>query len=468
MTDVANGFEGGTSGTTITQGSGGNSGGASGGHFDVVGIGTGAALTFDSTHAAHGSLAAKMATGSPAANSYLEWSTSLSGSAITQAWFRVYCYFTAFTGTVRIVRALNGSSFIAAVAINSSGKVLTQDTSGTTRTTSTLTLPVNQWFRLEGFFTGSATAGQVEVKIFTTSADATSPDETDTTAATLNTTGTFTGITFGNPSSVASYTFWLDDLGASVAAYLGPSVASAALAETGSSADTLAAAAAVAVAESGSAADAAAVAASASLAEAGASADALGVAGAVSLADAATGAEALGVAAAASLIETGTAADAVTAGGAAAMGESGSAADSLSVSAALSLADGAAGADILAVTVPVGLADLAAAAETAGIAAMARLVEDGGTSSEALAVTGAPALADSGSAADTLAAMLLQVKGTGIATVADVAAGRASATARGTGPSLITAGSAGVPAVSGEDTGTATVTQPRRSVATVT
>ena len=59
---LTNTFEGGTSGTTITQSVNGNSGGASGNFFDTVSIGGGATDAADNTHAAHGTLSAKIAT----------------------------------------------------------------------------------------------------------------------------------------------------------------------------------------------------------------------------------------------------------------------------------------------------------------------------------------------------------------------------------------------------------------------
>lgn len=219
MTKLINSAEGGTSGTTVTTG---NSGSSSGNAFDALTIGTSATLTFDSTHAAHGGLAYKFTTPVSDTNSIVEWTTSLTGSSLSQVWFRAYCYITAHTGTLKLVEVLSSTTVRASIALNSSGKVLTQNAAGTTLTTSTTTVPLNQWFRLEGFFIGSATVGQVEVKIFTTSADEVTPDETNTSTAVQNTGGTINRIQFGNPTTVASYTIWMDELGASDTAYIGP------------------------------------------------------------------------------------------------------------------------------------------------------------------------------------------------------------------------------------------------------
>ena len=219
MTKVFNTAEGGTSGATVSTG---NSGGSSGSAFDTVTIGSSATLTFDNTHAAHGTLAYKFVTPSTDTNSLVIWTTSLTGSSLTKVWFRAYVYITAHTGTLKLIEALSGSTVRASIALNSSGKVLLQNAAGTTLVTSTTTVPLNQWFRLEGFFVGDTSVGQVECKIFTTSADEVNPDEIQTTAATQNTGGTINRIQYGNPTSVASYTFWMDEVGASDTAYLGP------------------------------------------------------------------------------------------------------------------------------------------------------------------------------------------------------------------------------------------------------
>ena len=218
MTKLVNNAEGGSSTTTVTTG---NSGGSSGSAFDVVTIGTSAALTFDTTHIAHGSLSYKFVASS-SGSVVCAWSTSLTGSSLTQVWFRAYVYTTGHSSTLKLIEALSTSTQRAAISINTSGKIILVNAAGTTVATSTTTIPTNQWIRLEGFFIGSATVGQIECKIFTTSADAVTPDETQTTTAVQNTGGTINRLQFGNPTSGVSFTHWMDELGASDTAYLGP------------------------------------------------------------------------------------------------------------------------------------------------------------------------------------------------------------------------------------------------------
>jgi hypothetical protein len=217
-----NNAEGGSNGTQVTTA---NSGGASGTAFDSMGTGTAATLTFDNTHVAHKALAYKVLAGSPAANTFATWTTALTGSTVTEAWFRVYLYFTANPGsTLRVVGLRSGSTTRANIAINTSGKVLLLNAAGSIIKTSTASIPLNQWFRLEGFVIGDASVGQIECKMFFTAMDQDTPDETQSTTALQNTGGTINRIDYGNPSSVASFTFWMDDLAVSSAGYIGPVV----------------------------------------------------------------------------------------------------------------------------------------------------------------------------------------------------------------------------------------------------
>jgi hypothetical protein len=219
---VFNNAEGGTNGTAVTTA---NSGGASGTAFDSLGSGATTTLTFDNTHAAHKSLSYKILVGTTNNNSFLTWTTSLTGSSVTQVWFRVYLYLTANpSSTLRIIGARNGSTTRGNIAINSSGKLLLLNAAASILKTSTASVPLNQWFRIEGYILGDASVGQMEVKLFSTAMDEDTADETQTTTALQNTGGSITRIDFGNPSSLASYTFWADDVAASSTGYIGPVV----------------------------------------------------------------------------------------------------------------------------------------------------------------------------------------------------------------------------------------------------
>lgn len=219
---LTNSFEAVTpSGTTVTAA---NSGGGSDSTFDVVQAPpAGGTLASDSTHAAHGSLGCKVATGATSGNTYVSWTTSLDTGSLT-VWWRMYLYFTANPGAnVRVKALLNSGNLVCGCIISTSGLVITNFASaGTTATTSTAAIPLNQWFRLEGKDIVSTSVGQTEVKLFS-SMDSTSPTETDTSAATQNNGSAFSALRMGATTSAANVTaFWMDDVGYSDTAYIGP------------------------------------------------------------------------------------------------------------------------------------------------------------------------------------------------------------------------------------------------------
>ncbi|HSR87236.1 MAG TPA: hypothetical protein VLM11_23900, partial [Streptosporangiaceae bacterium] len=216
---LANTAEGGTSGTTVTAA---NSGGSSGPVFDRVDVGAGATGIFDSSQAAHGNLAYAFGTGSTAALSRVQWTSSMGTQ--TQVWFRAYLYFTANpAATVRVINQDQGHTACAVVVVLPSGKLqLRTGSAGTQTFTTTSTIPLNHWFRVEGYTIGSSTAGQVQLELFKTP-DATTPDETDTSAATINTYGSMDTYNFGISAYTANVaTYWEDDVAISNGGYLGP------------------------------------------------------------------------------------------------------------------------------------------------------------------------------------------------------------------------------------------------------
>jgi hypothetical protein len=218
---LGNSAEGGSSGTAVTAA---NSGGSSGNAFDNVNVGTGATGIFDSTKAAHGGLSYAFATGSTASLARVQWTTSMGTQ--TQVWFRAYLYFSADpAATVRVVNQDQGHTACSVVVVLPSGKLQVRTGSAGTQTlTTTNTIPLNQWFRIEGYVIGSATAGQVELKLFKT-ADSTTPDETETSAPNINTYGAMDTYNFGISTTTANVAeYWEDDIAISNAGYLGPAV----------------------------------------------------------------------------------------------------------------------------------------------------------------------------------------------------------------------------------------------------
>ena len=217
MTTLLNSFEGGTSGTTLTTA---NTGGASGSAFDTVNIGASATLAFDNTHAAHQSLSCKVATGVTATNTLAEWTTSMGSQ--TTVWYRQYLYFTALPNpSLRPIAFRAGASLAAAIGISLTGKLQLINSGSSVVVTFTNVIPLNQWFRIEGFITGNASTGVISATLYSPQ-DSTIARETET-ATGQNTTGTLTQYWFGEQASAANAgPFWMDDLGISSTGPLGP------------------------------------------------------------------------------------------------------------------------------------------------------------------------------------------------------------------------------------------------------
>ena len=219
---LTNNFSGGTNTTTITAG---NSGGSSGSAFDAVSTGSGATTIFSSTNVAPGSvLSGEIATGGSSATSYVSW--TVSQGTRKQVWFRMYLYFTANPGSnFRIFQATDlGGSNGAYVQVTTAGKLLFVNlASSTTITTSTASIPLNSWFRIEGFVLAGTSAGQTELRIYD-NPTSTTVTETDTSGANLNLgTASLALYEYGLTAAAANIgPFWMGDIGLSSSGYLGP------------------------------------------------------------------------------------------------------------------------------------------------------------------------------------------------------------------------------------------------------
>jgi len=211
-----NNGEGGTQGTNVTPA---NSGGASGDAYDVVTTSATCSLTYDNTHVAHGAFAEMVTLGSTAGVAHARWD-NLGG--VSTVWFRTYLYFTANPGgTINVQVAMGAGVVRGSIAINTAGKVILKEAIGSTAATSTNSIPLNAWWRLEGYILGSSGTGAIEAKIFDVM-DSTTPLET-LSASAINTGGAIDSVRLGhNGTTVANVTFWMDDLGIDTCAYLGP------------------------------------------------------------------------------------------------------------------------------------------------------------------------------------------------------------------------------------------------------
>ena len=218
---LTNNFEGGTNTTTITSG---NSGGASGNAFNGTVIASGT-LAFDNTHAAHGSLSLKTATAGAGDVSEAHWTSSLNSQS--KLWFRQYLFLTANgAGTgcrVFTLENSSGSTNCFFVNVSTTGKLLAEDNVNSTLFTFTRSIPLNQWFRIEGWVACSPTAGQGSLSMFYP-LDSQVPVETHISAATFNTLDNIGWAAFGLAYSggAAQGPYWMDDIGVSNTGPLGP------------------------------------------------------------------------------------------------------------------------------------------------------------------------------------------------------------------------------------------------------
>lgn len=221
MTTLVNSFEGGSNGVTVSTA---NSGGLSGNPFDVMNIGTGATVAYSTTHAAHGSVSCEVATTASSAAANAEWSASMGSQ--TQVWFRMYLYFTAWpAANIAVWRAFQGGNQVCGLDVFTPGLLKFFDANNSGIITSTATIPVGSWFRVEGFVIGSASTGQVQMKLFD-NPDGTIPTETDTSAANQNTFGHPDNYRYGGVSASTNIgPFWMDNVGLSNTGYLGPAKA---------------------------------------------------------------------------------------------------------------------------------------------------------------------------------------------------------------------------------------------------
>src|SRR6266705_2584070 len=175
MVTLRQSHEGGTNGSTVAISDPQAPGDTA---YGLVTVGAGSSVTYDNAHPAHGSLGCHIVTGATAAQDYAAWTTAIGSPS--QAWFRQYLYFSALpSANHRVFAFLSSGTGCGSVLALTTGKLRFVDTAGVTIFTTAASFPIGQQFRIEGFVIFSATVGQVELKMFTASADAVTPDETD-------------------------------------------------------------------------------------------------------------------------------------------------------------------------------------------------------------------------------------------------------------------------------------------------
>lgn len=232
MTQVSANFETGVNGNAISTGDAGSATAFDGVRKTAVnGI-----ASYDNTHVAFGSLAAKFgATAGGTASGDVNWSTALGGT-LTDSYGRLYLYLTAYdTGNVPIINYTLGGSRAARIDFNATGKLLGFDNPAAALfPTFSTAIALNQLVRIEWRIVHSATVGFGECKLFNTASSAVAT-ETQTGAANKNTLAGVDKIEIGAGAGAtgnvsASYVLWMDNIIAGATSY--PGVAAVAPANT--------------------------------------------------------------------------------------------------------------------------------------------------------------------------------------------------------------------------------------------
>lgn len=213
----------GTTGTTITPA---NSAGTGNTAFDAVNIGTGNTVAYDTTvgGAANGTSAAKLAIGATVGMADLAWTTAFGTQSTVYG--RLYLRVTANPAvSVRIFTAATpgAAALCAGIYLMPDGTLLIVNSAVGNVIQTTNAVNLNGWTRVEFKLTLSATTGQGSISLYKTPDSATAT-ETVTSTATFNMTGAASLFSFGTgydtKANVGPY--WLDEVGLSATAPLGP------------------------------------------------------------------------------------------------------------------------------------------------------------------------------------------------------------------------------------------------------
>lgn len=220
----SNSFEGGSNGVTLTQGSGGNTGGSSGDFFNTVDTGGGVGVVaFSTAQAAHGSVSMTTSTAGVSSLAYAGYTLS----SVTTDTCREYCRLVSLPSAAAqpVLRYMSGASQAYRVNVKSGGALEVRDAGNNVVGTTTSTISAGAWFRLELLTTFSATVGAITLRLYL-SPDSTSISDSLTLSG-LTLTATSNGLRFGIGSAMANAVqTWYDDVATEGATWHGPALRS--------------------------------------------------------------------------------------------------------------------------------------------------------------------------------------------------------------------------------------------------
>lgn len=192
--------------------------------WDNVTLAGSTAITYSNTHK-YGTLAAKIVCDSTPNLGYLEWDSSTLGvGTLTTVYGRMYVYLpSGHDQLLLLYRGLNNAGTRAfETYLSATNRLLVRDNAGNTVGTSSASVSLNQWVRIEYKVVNSVGAGQHEVKLFN-SAESSTPTETITGAGVFSTLTNTSYIRMGVVASgKASATYYFDNLLLNDTGYPGP------------------------------------------------------------------------------------------------------------------------------------------------------------------------------------------------------------------------------------------------------
>lgn len=213
-----NHFEGQTDGVAITAANSGTFGDDA---FDTVSASGGITVTYSTTASMHGTVAARFGSGNAATSGLVGYANYSATQLVQRSYFRFSALPTA--SDLVITQFRSSSAQLFAVRLRTDGKVGVDLPDGSTLATSTYTLSLNTWYRVESAAVVGASGGIV--------ADVYAGDSTTS----LGRLGALTGINTGTAPMVAARwgkitsaasvnTFHIDDVAVQdgTSTYLGP------------------------------------------------------------------------------------------------------------------------------------------------------------------------------------------------------------------------------------------------------
>jgi hypothetical protein len=220
---LSNTLDGGTNtGAITTANSGGGSGDAFTGVVDPSGL-----LTYSNVQA-RGTLSMRMIQPATTDDAWVRWQTlgSLTGDLFNE----VYIWLPSNPSSAQCLVQWrdSGGVFLGRIQINTTGTVQLRAEAVGAIATTTATIALSQWIRIEARFRAHATLGQAELKLFNTDPEATSPTET-ISASNVNTANAGAGnideirvgsviSTGGSPSTTTYY----DNIAVATDTWIGP------------------------------------------------------------------------------------------------------------------------------------------------------------------------------------------------------------------------------------------------------